>query len=151
MRNGRAINPMQSCWLPSPPEASKWVKGPWNGPPPTNCPWLVWLHFRGPWSIWGPLEGSEPNLGHFFFCLRRMLFRFATKAHIYSTTSCRDYAFYDTRSSLQSRVRYKKIPSEMEVPPRWHCWESLHWSHCWQWLHFFTWFTLFTLLTWFTL
>ena len=26
--------------LRSPPEAPKWIKGPWNGPP--NCPWLIW-------------------------------------------------------------------------------------------------------------
>ena len=31
-----------------------------NGPP--NCPWLIWVHFWGPWPISGPLEGSETKI-----------------------------------------------------------------------------------------
>ena len=40
------INPIQNCWLRSPPETTKWVKDPQNVHP--TCPWLIWVHFRGP-------------------------------------------------------------------------------------------------------
>ena len=36
------------------------LKSPQNDS--SNCPWLTWVHFRGPWPIQGPLEGSEAKI-----------------------------------------------------------------------------------------
>ena len=42
----------------------------WTLNDPPNCPWLIWVHFRGPWPIYGPLEGSkaksEAHSGQYF-------------------------------------------------------------------------------------